>query len=157
MAAGSSIVPLGVSWWRRVVDRDLLRRKSARVLHHVARLRDRTPVMAQTLSGDEDLANLVAMDLQQAIQGCIDLALHVCVDEELGAPAGAGAAFALLARRGLISEQLLSRLLGACALRNIIVHQYIDPDFERLCAVVRDDLGDLESFIAALNRHADRA
>jgi len=44
---------------------------------------------------DEDLANIVLMDLQQAIQGCIDLAIHACVDEGLGAPSTAAQAFLL--------------------------------------------------------------
>jgi uncharacterized protein YutE (UPF0331/DUF86 family) len=90
-----------VGGWRvRLVDPDLLRSKTERVLHHVERLRRRASLSAEALRGDEDLYNAVLMDLQQAIQACIDLALHACVDENLGAPAGPAEAFAMLAPRG---------------------------------------------------------
>jgi hypothetical protein len=51
-----------------MVDPDLLRRKVAQVLHHVARLRRHVAISAQDLRGNEDLYNGVLMDLQQAIR-----------------------------------------------------------------------------------------
>ncbi|NIR31472.1 MAG: DUF86 domain-containing protein [Gammaproteobacteria bacterium] len=105
---------------------------------------------SQELAADEDRLNVVLMDLQQAIQGCIDLAVHACADEALGAPAGPGDAFALLARAGRIDAGLAERLTGAAGLRNLIVHRYASVETDKVLAVIRDDLGDLEAFVAAL-------
>lgn len=135
-----------------VVDPDVLRRKTEQVLHHVARLRARSDMTAEHLAADEDRLNAVLMDLQQAIQGCIDLAIHACADDALGAPAGPGEAFGLLARSGRIDARLAERLTGAAGLRNLIVHRYADVDTRRILGIIRDGLGDLEAFVAALRK-----
>jgi uncharacterized protein YutE (UPF0331/DUF86 family) len=133
-----------------MVDSDVLRAKTERVLHHVQRLRGRGPLQAAVIAADEDLLTLVAMDLQQAVQACIDLAVHACVDDELGVPGGPGDAFSRLARAGHVDEDLAVRLTGAAALRNLIVHRYGELEPARLVKIVRDDLGDLEAFVAAM-------
>ena len=139
---------------RAMVDRDVLRGKTERVLHHVARLRTRAPLDPAALAADEDLLSLVTMDLQQAVQACIDLAVHACADDDLGLPSGPADAFARLARAGYLGETLATKLSGAAGLRNLIVHRYGDLDCVRLAAVVRDELPDLEAFVAAMRRPA---
>jgi uncharacterized protein YutE (UPF0331/DUF86 family) len=133
-----------------MVDPDVLRRKTEQVLHHVGRLRARGHVESEGLDRDEDLRNLLLMDLQQAIQGCIDLAVHACMDEALGAPSGPAAAFELLANAGRIPRELGVRLTGAAGLRNLIVHRYGDLDTAVVLRVIEHDLDDLERFVAAL-------
>ena len=139
-------------WSARLVDADVLRRKTEQVLHHCARLDGRSTLVAAELGADEDLRNAVLMDLQQAIQACIDLAVHACVDDALGAPASSADAFALIARHGTIDDALARRLTGAAGLRNLIVHQYADIDLERIVRIIHDDLDDLRRFVAALRR-----
>lgn len=135
-----------------MVDRDILRGKTERVLHHVARLRARAPLDPAALEADEDLLSLVTMDLQQAVQACIDLAVHACADDDLGLPSGPADAFARLARADYFDEALAAKLAGAAGLRNLIVHRYGDLDCTRLAGVVRDDLQDLEAFVGAMRR-----
>ncbi len=135
-----------------MVDRDVLRAKTAAVLHHIDRLRSRSPLAAEALADDEDLLSLVSMDLQQAIQACIDLAVHACADDALGVPSGPADAFGRLARAGYFAQDLAVRLTGAAGLCNLIVHRYADLDCARLVAIVERDLGDLEEFVAALAR-----
>lgn len=150
MRAASPTRPTRAGSPGAMVDRDVLRAKTERVLHHVARLRARAPLAPADLQTDEDLLNLVAMDLQQAVQACIDLAVHGCADDGLGLPTGPADAFARLARAGTIDAALATRLAGAAGLRNLIVHRYGDLDCARLAAVVQYDLGDLEGFVAAM-------
>ena len=133
-----------------MVDPDILQRKTEQVLFHCARLERRATVDANRLAEDDDLRLLVLMDLQQAIQGCIDLATHACVDDDLGAPATAADAFSLVAKHRLIDRELATRLTGAAAMRNLIVHRYTDLDLDRVVGVLRQDLGDLRRFVAAL-------
>jgi uncharacterized protein YutE (UPF0331/DUF86 family) len=45
-----------------------------------------------------------------------------------------------------MSLDLAARLGSAAALRNVLVHDYVSVDLERLARVVRDDLGDLRTF-----------
>lgn len=71
-----------------MVDHAIVERKAQAVAHHLTRLRARRDVRAADLERDEDLWNVVLMDLLQAIQPCIDLAVHLVVDEGLGVVAG---------------------------------------------------------------------
>ena len=136
-----------------VVDADVLRAKTERVLHHVGRLRRRGPLSGEHLRADEDLLSIVTMDLQQAVQACIDLAVHACADDDLGVPTGPGDAFSKLAQAGFFGTDLATRLAGAAGLRNLIVHRYGALDCGRIASVIRDDLVDLEAFAAALHEH----
>lgn len=133
-----------------MVDREILEQRSAHVLHHLARLRARAGVEAAVLRSDEDLWNAVLMDLQQAIQGCIDLATHACVDDALGSPTSASEAFTLLGRAGRLPDPLVTKLVGAAGLRNLIVHQYAVIDADIVVAIIRSELGDLEAFLRAM-------
>lgn len=151
MHARSSIRDFGKGSRKSVVDPDLLRRKAAQVLHHCGRLDGRSGLTARELDADEDLYNAVLMDLQQAIQACIDLAAHACVDDNLGAPTGAAEAFTLLARAGRIGSAHGIRLVGAAGLRNIIVHRYGELDSQRVVKVIAENLGDLRQFVHALS------
>ncbi len=134
----------------RLVDPDVLRRKTAQVLHHCDRLQRRATLSAADLERDEDLANIVLMDLQQAVQACLDLAVHVCADDNLGAPATYAEAFSLLSRAGRITPELARRLAGAAGLRNIIVHQYAELDFARVASAAHENLDDLRRFVAVV-------
>lgn len=135
-----------------MVQADVLRAKTERILHHCERLRARGGLTAEQLVDDEDLRNIVLMDVQQAIQACIDLATHACTDARLGVPASAAEAFATLARERVIDAELASRLGAASGLRNLIVHQYADIELERLLTGLREDLADLPAFARALRR-----
>ncbi len=135
-----------------MVDPDVVRAKTAALRHHGARLRARLPLSPEALEADEDLRNVVLMDLQQAIQAAIDLAVHACAHERLGAPEGPAAAFAALARAGIIGDDLGVRLAGAAGLRNIIVHRYGDLRMAALVESLARGLDDLDAFVASLWR-----
>jgi len=136
-----------------VVDPDLLLRKAQAIEHHAARLRAKQPLDPEALARDESLRNDVCFDLVQAVQGCIDLAIHACSHEALGVPEGPASAFALLARGGVIDSGLATRLARAAGLRNLVVHQYSDLDLARLSSDIGDGLPDLDDFVRAMRAY----
>ncbi len=114
------------------------------------------PLDAQALRLDESLRNDVCFDVIQAVQACIDLAIHACAHEALGVPEGPASAFALLARHEVIEAELAERLTLAAGLRNLIVHQYTDLDFARLVQAVTAGMTDLDAFVRAIRNHASK-
>lgn len=50
-----------------MIDRELVLRKLDRVRHHAARLRSKLPPAAETLLSDEDLRDVLANNLRQAV------------------------------------------------------------------------------------------
>jgi uncharacterized protein YutE (UPF0331/DUF86 family) len=137
-----------------MVAREVVVARSVFAQHHVDRLIAKRPILAKRLEKDEDYRDAVLMPLVQAIQACIDLAIHVCAHESLDVVDTPAGAFAVLAREGIIPRDLSFRMSGAAGLRNIVVHRYGDLLFEKVAKVVNEELGDLESFLACIARHA---
>lgn len=140
-----------------MVERDVVLRKSEAIEHHAARLRAKLPLDPAALDADESLRNDVCFDLLQAIQACIDLAVHACTHDSLGVPETPAAAFALLEKHGIIAAALSVRLARAAGLRNLIVHRYGDLDAAKLVQAIAGGLGDLEEFAGALRRRGGLA
>lgn len=82
-----------------------------------------------------------------AIEGCIDVAQHVCASETWGPPASNADAVRILARHGVIDEELGVTVAAAVGFRNVLVHLYTDVDDKRVVAHL-DHLGELERFVA---------
>ncbi|MGQ0652351.1 MAG: type VII toxin-antitoxin system HepT family RNase toxin [Betaproteobacteria bacterium] len=137
-----------------MVDRDVVLRKSEAIEHHGSRLRAKLPFEPARLQADESLRNDVCFDALQAIQACIDLAVHACSHDSLGVPDGPARAFALLGEHGIIPADLAARLSRAAGLRNLIVHRYTDLDMAKLASVIEAGLGDLDAFAARLRLRA---
>lgn len=133
-----------------MVDPDVVLRKAQAIDHHVGRLRAKLPLAPAALAADESLRNDVCFDAIQAIQGCVDLAVHACSYDSLGVPEGPASAFTLLARAGVIEPSLAARLALAAGLRNLIVHQYADLDTARLIDALSAGLADLDDFVRAM-------
>ncbi len=93
------------------------------------------------------------MSLQlQAVEACIDLATAVIAEEGWTPPEHARSAFNTLAGHGLIAPELARKLGAAAGLRNLIVHDYADPDVDRIALVVAHDLRDLAAFAEVMAR-----
>lgn len=140
-----------------VLDPDVLLRKAQAIEHHGARLRAKLPLDPRALGADESLRNDVCFDLIQAVQACIDLAIHACAHEALGVPDGPASAFTLLARNGIMEDELALRLTLASGLRNIVVHQYADLDLPTLALALEAGLPDLDAFVKAVRAHGARS
>jgi uncharacterized protein YutE (UPF0331/DUF86 family) len=122
-----------------MVDPDRVRR----LIGSIARWRD---VLA------EDPADAYARRyaVQAAAQASIDLANHVIASEGWRVPDDYGDAFAVLAEREVIPQDLADRLSALAGLRNLLVHLYDDIDDERVAREARSGVGDLEAIARAV-------
>lgn len=133
-----------------MVDRDVLREKCRTVEACVRRLRQKTPAAPDELERDIDTQESVRLNLQVAIQACIDLAAHVVADEGYELAPGAAGTFAVLAREGVISAELSVRLAAAAGLRNILLHRYGQLDMARIHRAATTGVEDLLDFCRAV-------
>jgi uncharacterized protein YutE (UPF0331/DUF86 family) len=125
-------------------------RKVAEVLAHVARVRELLPRTVEQFLSERTAAEALILNLYLSLQGCSDLAMHVVADRGVGVPADARGAFELLGRNGVVAPELARRLAAAVGLRNRIAHEYGALDLKRVYELVRDELGDLESFASTI-------
>jgi uncharacterized protein YutE (UPF0331/DUF86 family) len=86
--------------------------------------------------------------LVTTIEGCVDVAQHICSSENLGAPDSNAAALRLL--RGIVEPDLAERLALAVGFRNVLVHQYAIID-DRIVLESVDRLADFDSFVTQVS------
>lgn len=83
--------------------------------------------------------------LQLAIQACIDIGAHLVSELGLPTPDDYGQIFDSLGRAGRIDRDLAARLSRAVGMRNLLVHEYLDIDLDRVWEAL-GNLDDLRSF-----------
>ena len=84
--------------------------------------------------------------LLEAIQIVIDVSCHLVSRDNLGMPSTRSECIKLLQQAGYISDALASTLLGMVGLRNILVHEYIRIELERLYNLL-DRIDDFRAFV----------
>jgi uncharacterized protein YutE (UPF0331/DUF86 family) len=81
-----------------------------------------------------------------AIEGCIDVAQHVCSSEKWGPPRDNGDTMRILGERAVLTGATAEAMRRAVGFRNVLVHEYVDVD-DGIVASRLADLSDLDRFV----------
>lgn len=127
------------------VDTEVVDARLRELSRRLRRVEARQPASLKALAADEDLQDILARNLEVAIQTCIDVAFHLCGAHGM-VPTTAAEAFAELAKRGLIERRLAGRLQLAVGFRNVLAHEYTDVDWRIVMRVMRAGTRDLAAF-----------
>ncbi len=110
----------------------LVARKLAVMEEHLRRLTARRPAALAAMRADTLLLDAISMSVLVVVQEAMDIALHIASDEGWELASSYRDAFVVLARHGIIADDLAVSLGGAAQLRNRIAHGYASVDVERL-------------------------
>jgi uncharacterized protein YutE (UPF0331/DUF86 family) len=132
------------------VDRALIATRVAKIreqVHHLTRL--------ETLSREDFLASTteqhaVERELQIVIEASLDIGHHVISREGLRRPADYRDVFAVLQEAAIIEPDLGRRLEDMASFRNRLVHGYLDVEPGRIYDMARNELADVEEFVASI-------
>jgi uncharacterized protein YutE (UPF0331/DUF86 family) len=91
--------------------------------------------------------------IQLAIQICLDLGAHLIAELALRMPDDYRGVFAALREPLELRSDLVVGLGAAAGMRNVLVHEYLDVDDDRVWAAL-GHLDDLREFAAAVDRLA---
>jgi len=136
-----------------LVDSNVLIKRIGRIRRCVAVLEGirRTHSKAQFLK-DETIQAVTERNIQIAVQAVMDISSHVVADMKLELPDEHKQAFAILAKNKVIPQSLARTLTGMAGVRNVLVHEYLDVDQERLYAIISRNLGDFEKFVKVISK-----
>jgi uncharacterized protein YutE (UPF0331/DUF86 family) len=110
------------------------------------RIRSKTPESATALLEDYDLQDIICVNLERAVQICVDIAAHILADKNQPAPDSMGESFAQLHEHGVIPETLATHLAKAVGFRNIAVHAYRSISWEIVFSIITERLKDFSDF-----------
>ena len=91
------------------MDSEVVAAKLESLRRCVGRIRDKTPDAVETLAADYDLQDIISVNLERAVQACVDIAAHLIADSEATPPATMAAGFTALHSLGILPEELAQR------------------------------------------------
>ena len=92
----------------------------------------------------------IVLNLQRACEACIDVAMYLVSEKNLGLPQSSRDAFQLLQKDHLIPDDLAARMKAMVGFRNIAVHNYQSLDTSILQSVIDHHLSDFQTFSDAI-------
>ncbi len=134
------------------MDKDVINRKLESLRRCIARIESKRPIRPDVLRVNYDLQDIIALNLERAVQTCVDIAAHVISQTELPVPSTMGEGFARLAELRVISPQVATSLQKAVAFRNILVHNYTNINWDIVANILTGHLTDFVQFAQAIDR-----
>jgi len=134
----------------------VVRRKLARIVEDLGRLRRATGLDLEAWRADEDRRDALERRLQTCVDAAIDLNAHLLVALGHPAPASSYQGFLeLAARTGVLDESLAARLAPSAGLRNRLVHRYDDLDDALVLQGVHRAVELFPRYVAAVQAYLD--
>lgn len=132
------------------MDPDLVVAKLESLARCVARIEGRAVSSPEALAVDLDSQDIVALNLERAVQISVDIGSHVLLDYDTPSPESMGAVFSSLAAAGVLDAALAERMTKAVGFRNIAVHEYQTIDWNIVYSIITTKLGEFRLFAAAI-------
>lgn len=132
------------------LDVDVVRGRCGEIEQALDRLARIRAAGRESFLADADAKDIACYRLLLAIEAALALCYHVSARRLKQVPDDYAGCFAGLARGGLITTELSTRLQQMARFRNLLVHVYWDVDYGRVFDVLENDLGDLRLFSQAI-------
>jgi uncharacterized protein YutE (UPF0331/DUF86 family) len=132
------------------MDRCVIDDKLERLRRCIQRIEHKRPALLADLVADYDLQDILSVNLERAIQLCVDIAAHIIAAREISAPTTMAAAFESLQVLQVLSPELATSMKKAVGFRNIVVHNYQEIDWEIVFNICHHKLDDFRAFAQAI-------
>ena len=134
------------------MDKDVLMNKLESLRRCVQRVQDKAPVSSDLLKKDYDLQDIIVLNLERAVQTCVDIGLHMISDLEIPVPDTMAETFKSLNKAGYLDDLATERMTKAVGFRNTAVHVYQEMDWEIVYRIITEHLDDFRDFSRQMMR-----
>ena len=125
---------------------DVIVRKLDTVSRCLARVIENTPTSLEGLLEDYMRQDVIVLNLERAVQACVDVGLHIFSLKGERMPDSMGETFEGLKRMKIIDEATAESLKAAVGFRNIAVHAYKEIDYGIVYSICTKHLDDFRVF-----------
>ncbi len=112
----------------------------------ISRIEDKTPATVEYLIGNLDIQDIITLNLERAIQVCVDIGLHIISGQDIPVPDTMAQTFAALYDAGYLDETVAERMAKAVGFRNTAVHAYQEIDWKIVYCIITEHLNDFRNF-----------
>ncbi|MEK7377042.1 MAG: DUF86 domain-containing protein [Candidatus Margulisiibacteriota bacterium] len=139
-----------------MIDKDLIRRKLSRLNMYLDKL---APILKNSLS--EYLENAyIKYSTERLIQLIVECACdinnHVVAETQNRPAEDYTSSFIRAFEVGLIKRELAQKIKGAGGMRNILVHEYMDIDDEKVYSTIPAAIRDFKEYIKQADEFVDK-
>ena len=131
------------------MDKVLLQKKLEMLVRCIERIKSQNVSSLEELESNLDKQEIIILNLQRAVQICIDVGNHILLDYAV-TPTTMADTFKSMAEKGIISDSNAANLAKAVAFRNIAVHQYDTLDNKIIFDIINNHLVDFSDFAASI-------
>lgn len=134
------------------MDRRLVEEKIDSLRKCIDRIETKRPKSANELEEDIDLQDILSVNLQRAVQLCVDIGTHIIAQNKLEAPSTMADTFEKLFQLDVISESTSSDMKKAVGFRNIAVHNYQKINWEIVFNICHKKLDDFKKYAKEISK-----
>lgn len=100
--------------------------------------------------GDRHLSRSVERTLEIAVQCCLDIGMHIIVDDDLKEPENNSDVFRILASDKTIPSGLVPELVSMVKFRNLLAHIYVKVDPVKVYDILQNSRDTFTRFMRAI-------
>lgn len=122
------------------MDKELVLRKLESLRRCLDRISQKTPSSPETLQKDLDLQDIIVVNLERAVQVCVDLGTHLLASQKAVVPKTMSDVFYQLAEIGIITASTSDLMVKTVGFRNVAVHEYDTLDWNIVYSLITKNL-----------------
>jgi len=112
------------------MDKQLVHEKLESLRRCIKRIETKRPQTFQELKNNLDLQDILSVNLERAVQMCVDIGAHIIAKTESKPPETMAKTFDFLAKKQIITESTALAMKKAVGFRNIAVDNYQAVNWE---------------------------
>lgn len=135
------------------MDTELITSKLDSLARCIERLHHKTPESLEVLQNDLDVQDIVAVNLERAVQLCVDIALHwIATSSQSPVPETMAESFKSMADQQVLPESIARDLISAVGFRNLSVHAYDKINWEIVWKILTQHVEVFPEFASHISR-----
>ena len=132
------------------LDPVIVEHRLVSILREIEFLKQNTTQSKVDFLDDEKSIKSIAKTIETITQFIIDIASHIIAQNKWGVPDSYKHAIITLEKNKVIEDSLSSNLQDLIAMRNIMVHRYLDVDYEIIWESVNRVISDAQTFVSVI-------
>jgi len=128
------------------MDQRVIEEKLESLRRCYRRIEKKRPESAEELQDNFDLQDILSVNIERAVQICVDIGTHIIANSEFPAPTSLGETFEILEEMKILDSKIANQMKKAVGFRNIAVHAYRKINWDIVFHISHEGLEDFKAF-----------
>lgn len=133
-----------------MVDKSVIEELIKNLDFKLGQLRNKVNISLEEYIQNYDLQAIIERRLEESIQTCIDIGNNIISQNDLRIPSTYKEIFQILMENRIISKNVSERMMDLAGFRNILVHEYLYLDQNKVFLKFKESLNVFSTFISEI-------